>query len=144
MGSTTPNNSSGPPVAAIGGTWSPLKSRLFTVLLLASLFAQLAVFMSGLARAWILTEITDSLAVVASLQIALALPAFLLALLAGALADIFSRKQIIVFTQSGSVIVAGAFALLSASDSHSTATVLGLTAARIFTGHALHPWRVAV
>ena len=118
MGSPIPDDSTGPAVAAIGGTWSPLRSRLFTVLLLASLFTQLAVFMSGLASAWILTDITDSPAVVASLQIALALPAFLLALLAGALADIFSRKRIIVFTQAGSVIIAGAFAVLSASDSH--------------------------
>ena len=141
MGSATPNSSSGPAEAAIGGTWSPLKSRLFTVLLLASLFTQLTVFMSGLASAWILTEITNSPAVVASLQIALALPAFLLALLAGALADILSRKRIIVFTQAGSVIVAGAFALLSASDSHSAATVLGLTAALgVLTALAAPAW----
>ena len=141
MGSPTPDDSAGPTVAAIGGTWSPLRSRLFTILLLASLFTQLAVFMSGLASAWILTEITDSLAVVASLQIALALPAFLLALLAGALADIFSRKRIIMFAQAGSVIVAGAFALLSASDSHSAATVLGLTAALgVLTALAAPAW----
>ncbi|MFB3099472.1 MAG: MFS transporter, partial [Acidimicrobiia bacterium] len=141
MGSPTPDDSAGPTVAAIGGTWSPLRSRLFTILLLASLFTQLAVFMSGLASAWILTEITDSPAVVASLQIALALPAFLRALLAGALADIFSRKRIIMFAQAGSVIVAGAFAFLSASDSHSAATVLGLTAALgVFTALAAPAW----
>ncbi len=141
MGSATPNNPSGQKVAARGGTWSPLTSRLFTVLLLTSLFTQLAVFMSGLASAWILTDLTDSPAVVASLQISLALPAFLLALLAGALADIVSRKRIILFAQAGSVGVAAAFALLSVSDSHSVVTVLGLTAALgVFTALAAPAW----
>ena len=141
MGSPTPHNPSGRKVAARGGTWSPLTSRLFTVLLLTSLFAQLAVFMNGSASAWILTDITDSPAVVASLQIALALPSFLLALLAGALADIVSRKRIILFAQAGSMVVAAAFALLSASDSHSAVTVLGLTAALgVFTALAAPAW----
>ena len=67
MGNSTPNDSSGPAVAASDSTWSPLRNRLFTVVLLASLFSQLAVFMNGLAGAWILTDITDSPAVVASL-----------------------------------------------------------------------------
>jgi MFS family permease len=89
----------------------------------------MAVFMNGLAGAWALTDITNSPAVVASLQIALALPAFLLALLAGALADIVNRKRIILFSLAGSAIVAGAFAVLSATGSHSAASILGLTAA---------------
>ncbi len=140
MADRTPNNA--PAQEASGGsTWSPLKSRLFTVLLLTGLFTQLAVFMNGLAGAWVLTDITDSPAIVASLQIALALPAFLLALLAGALADIVSRKRIIVVAQVGSVLVAGAFALLSAADAHTSVSVLGLTAALgIFTALAAPSW----
>ena len=125
----------------MGGTWSPLKSRLFTVLLVTSLFAQLAVFMNGLAGVWILTDLTDSPAVVASLQISMALPAFVLALLAGALADVVSRKRIIQVAQAGSVVVSAAFAVLSAIDSHSVFTVLGLTAALgILTALAAPAW----
>lgn len=125
----------------MGGTWSPLKSRLFTVLLVTSLFAQLAVFMNGLAGVWILTDLTDSPAVVASLQISMALPAFVLALLAGALADVVSRKRIIQVAQAGSVVVAAAFAVLSAIDSHTVFTVLGLTAALgILTALAAPAW----
>ncbi len=123
------NETSVQETVAAGGIWSPLKSRIFAILLLTQLFTQMAVFMNGLAAAWVLTDITDSPAIVASLQIALALPAFLLALLAGALADIVSRKRIIQFSLAGSAIVAGAFAVLSATDSHSIASILGLTAA---------------
>jgi len=122
-------------------TWSPLKNRLFTILLLVNLFTMLAVFMNGLAAAWVLTDITDSPAVVASLQFALALPAFLLALFAGALADIVGRKKLILIAQFGSLAVAGAFALLAALDVQSATAVLGLTAVLgIFTALAAPAW----
>ena len=127
------------------GTWSPLKHRLFTLLLVVNLVTVLAVFMNGLAAAWVLTDITDSPALVASLQFALALPAFLLALLAGALADIVSRKKIILIAQSGSMAMAGAFAFLSALDAHTVVSVLGLTAALgIFTALAAPAWMAII
>ena len=124
-----------------GGTWSSLKHRIFAILLLVNLVATMAVFMNGLAAAWVLTDITDSPAIVASLQFALALPAFLLALFAGALADIVSRKTIIVIGQSGSLAIAGAFALLTALDANTIGSVLGLTAALgAFTAFAAPAW----
>ena len=123
------------------GTWSSLKNRIFAILLLVNLVATMAVFMNGLTAAWVLTDITDSPAVVASLQFALALPAFLLALFAGALADIVSRKTIIVIGQSGSLVIAAVFALLSASDANTIGSVLGLTAALgAFTALAAPAW----
>ena len=126
---------------AVHGTWASLKNRTFAILLLVNLFATMAVFMNGLAAAWVLTDITDSPAIVASLQFALALPAFLLALFAGALADIVSRKTIIVIGQSGSLVIAAVFALLSASDANTIASVLGLTAALgAFTALAAPAW----
>lgn len=122
-------------------TWSPLRNRLFAMLLGVHLFTQLGMFMSGLGAAWLLTDITDSPAVISALAIAVSFPTFLLALVTGAMADIFSRKKIIVFSQSGSVIVAGIFAVLSASDSHTTLTILGLTAALgVFTAVAAPAW----
>jgi MFS family permease len=136
MGSPTDQD-----VAPTGGIWSPLKSRIFAVVLLTSLFTQLAVFMNGLASAWVMTDLTDSPAVVASLQIAVALPMFLLALFAGALADVVSRKRIILFSLTGSMIVTGVFVLLSVSESHSEASLLGLTAALgVFTALAAPAW----
>jgi MFS family permease len=126
---------------AAGGTWDSLKNRIFATLLLVNLFATMAVFMNGLAAAWVLTDITDSPAVVASLQFALAVPAFLLALFAGALADIVSRKTIIVIGQSGSLSIAATFALLSASDANTIGSVLGMTAALgAFTALAAPAW----
>ena len=88
-----------------GNTWSPLKNRLFAIILFTLVFSQMALFMNGLAGAWVLTDITDSPTVVASLQIAVALPAFFLALIAGALADIVNRKRIIIFSLAAGKIL---------------------------------------
>ena len=124
-----------------GGTWSPLRNRLFAMLIAVHLFTQLGMFMNGLGGAWLLTDITDSPAVISALAIAVSFPTFLLALVTGALADIASRKKIIIFSQSGSVIVAGIFAVLSATDSHTTLSILGLTAALgVFTAVAAPAW----
>lgn len=123
------------------GIWSPLRSRLFAILILVHLFTQLGMFMNGLGGAWVLTDLTDSPAVISWLQIAVALPMFLFALVTGALADIVTRKKIIVFSQTGMAIVAGVFAVMSATHSHTTASVLGLTAALgTFTAFAAPAW----
>lgn len=127
------------------GVWSPLTSRVFSVVLFTNLFTMLAVFMNGTAGAWILTDITDSPSTVAALQIAVALPTFLLALIAGAMADIASRKRIVLLAQGGSVIVAAAFALLAATDSHTIVSILGLTAALgVLTALAAPAWLAAI
>jgi MFS family permease len=106
-----------------------------------NLFTQLGIFMNGLAGAWVLTDITDSPALISLLQVAVAFPTFLLALVTGALADIVSRKKIIVVSQTGSVLVAGAFALLSVTDGHTAASVIGLTAALgVLTAIAAPAW----
>ncbi len=137
--STQPQPSSRPEPP--GGIWSPLRNRLFAIVVFVHLFTQLGIYMNGLAGAWVLTDITDSPAVISALQIAVAFPTFLLALVTGALADVVSRKRIIVLAQIGSAIVAGIFALLSATDSHTTATVLGLTAALgVLTALAAPAW----
>jgi MFS family permease len=122
-------------------TWSPLRSRVFTVILLTGISVQTAVFMNGLASAWSITELTDSPVVVSSLQAAVALPGFLLALLAGALADVASRKRLIIFAQAGSVVVTGIFALLAWTGGQSVASLLILTAVLgVLTGLAAPSW----
>ena len=97
--------------------------------------------MNGLAAAWVLTDITDSAGTIAALQIAVAFPTFLLALVTGALADVVNRKKIILFSQIGSVMVAGIFALIEANGSSSVGSVLGLTTVLgILTAIAAPAW----
>jgi hypothetical protein len=57
---TEPQQPEPTPESTPGSTWSPLKNRLFAILLLINLSATLAIFMNGLASAWVLTDITNS------------------------------------------------------------------------------------
>ena len=110
-----------------GGPWSPLNNRLFALIFATNLFAALAVFMNALTGAWVLTDVTDSPAAVASLQVAVTIPGFLFALVAGALADVVNRKRIIQLSLGGSALVAIVFAVLSATGNHTQVTILALT-----------------
>ena len=124
-----------------GGVWSPLIHRTFALVLVVNLFATLAAFMNGLAASWALTDITDSAAVVAALQTATALPAFLLAVVAGALSDIVRRKSLILVGLGGSAVTAGLFALLSGIGAESAASILVLTVSLgIFTALSAPAW----
>ena len=129
----------------MAGIWSSLGHRVFALVLVANLFATLAVFMNGLSAAWVLTEITDSAAVVAGLQAATALPAFVLAMVAGALSDIVRRKTLIVVGLGGSALTSGGFAALSASGRDTAASILILTVALgVFTAIAAPAWIAAI
>jgi len=135
------------PVArgASTGPWSPLGNRLFALILVTNLFAVLAVFMNALTGAWVLTDITDSPAAVALLQVAVTVPGFLLALVAGALADVVNRKRVIQFSLGGSAAVAAVFAVLSATGDHTQATILALTGALgVLTALAAPAWMAVI
>lgn len=126
-------------------TWTPLGSRLFAVIFATNLVAVLAVFMNTLAGAWVMTDLTDSPAAVAALQAATTVPGFLLALVAGALADIVDRKRLIQLNLTGSALVAAAFAALSATGSHSRLSILLLTGALgVLTALAAPAWMAVI
>ncbi len=104
------------------------RSRAFTIVLVTSVVSQLALFMNGMASAWVLTDLTDAPAAFALLNVATTLPTFLLALVAGALADVADRRGIMLMGQVASVVTVGVYAVLAWHDAHTVATILGLTA----------------
>jgi MFS family permease len=130
---------------ASGGPFSPLRNRLFALIFLTNLFAGLAVFMNALTGAWVLTDITDSPGAVALLQVAVTVPGFLLALVAGALADVVNRKRLIQLSLSGSAIVAAVFGVLSVAGDHTQVTILALTGALgVLTALAAPAWMAVI
>jgi MFS family permease len=73
---------------------------------------------------------------VAAIQTAITLPGMLLALLAGAVADAFDRRVLLVVAGAGMTAAMALLAALTAAGAAGTATVLGLTAA-LGTGLAI-------
>ncbi len=84
------------PPAAI----APLvENRVFRRLWIASLAANLAMWMNDVAAAWLMTSLTTSPVMVALVSTAATLPVFLLGLPSGALADIVDRRRLFAATQ---------------------------------------------
>jgi MFS family permease len=106
------------PPAAAAGAWAPLRRPAFRMLWIAALVSNIGTWMQTMAAGWLMTELTHSPAKVALVQAAQSLPMFLLALPAGALADIVDRRLQLIYAQVWMLVFA---ALLTAS------TYAGLT-----------------
>jgi MFS family permease len=80
--------------AASGGTFAPLRERTFRTIWIASLLSNFGQLILGVGAAWEMTRLTSSPSTVALVQTALMLPLMLVALPAGAIADMFDRRRI--------------------------------------------------
>ncbi|HLZ01452.1 MAG TPA: MFS transporter [Bradyrhizobium sp.] len=101
----TPNR---PPLAADGIT-APLRHTTFRRIWLASLLSNLGILIQGVGAAWAMTQMASSADKVALVQTALMLPVMLIAMPAGAIADMHDRR--IVAMVSLSIALTGATAL---------------------------------
>ena len=79
--------------------WSPLRRPLFRGLWIADVASNIGTWMHDAAAAWLMTLLAPSPLLVSLVQAATTLPLFLLALPAGALADIFDRRRILLIAQ---------------------------------------------
>lgn len=113
--------------AAGASPWQPLRSRLFLALWLASIASNIGTWMHEVGAGWLMTSLSASPLAIAAVQVAGALPIFLLALPAGALADIVDKRRSLLLVQCWMAAVAMALALLSAYQMMSVELLLGLT-----------------
>jgi MFS family permease len=79
--------------------WAPLRHRPFRALWLATVVANLAVWMQNIGAAWMMTELVASPVMVALVQTAMALPAFVLGLPSGVIADLMDKRRLLLITQ---------------------------------------------
>ena len=90
---------------------SPLKHRTFAILWVATIASSIGTWMNDVGAAWLMTELSPSPATVALVQAATTLPVFLLALPAGALADIVDRRKLLLVVN---LLMAGVAAAMTA------------------------------
>jgi MFS family permease len=94
------------PVAIHDSVLSPLREPLFRSLWVAAVISYTGSWMQNVATGWLMTSLTSSPMWVALVQVAVSLPVLLIALPAGALADIFDRRKFLLFTQASMVAAA--------------------------------------
>lgn len=88
--------------------FAPLQIRLFRDRWIASTISSVGTWMQDTAGTWLMTVLTASPLLIALMQTAASLPVLLLGLLAGATADIFDRRKLLIFWQAwmlGSVAI---------------------------------------
>ncbi|MCC8955777.1 MFS transporter [Bradyrhizobium sp. Pear77] len=79
---------------SVGGVTAPLRYIAFRYIWLASVLSNLGILIRGVGAAWAMTEITSSADKVALVQTATTLPVMLIALPAGAIADMHDRRLV--------------------------------------------------
>jgi len=92
--------------------FSPFKHSVFTVMWVAALISNIGTWMHSVGAAWLMTSLSPSPLVVALVQTASTLPIFLFALPAGALADIFNKRILLLMTNGLMLLAAAVFTLM--------------------------------
>ncbi|MCD9189208.1 MAG: MFS transporter [Pyrinomonadaceae bacterium] len=95
---------------------SSLKSRNFRLLFFGFFISLTGIWMQWVAQSWLLLKLTDSSVMLGFLGFAGNIPIFLLAPVGGALADRFSRRNILLVTQTLAVISSLILAILTISE----------------------------
>jgi MFS family permease len=111
--------------------FAPFAHRAFLILWTATLVANIGTWMRDVGLAWRMTELSASPAMVAAVQSAAALPVLLLALPAGALADVLDRRRLLMAAQAGLGVLS---VLLLAMELGGVATPALLLAAALLGG----------
>lgn len=133
--SDAPGDAAAPP-APPPGPWSPLREPNFRALWLAILAGNIGTWVHDVAATWVMAERTGSAFMVAAVQAATTLPVVLLAIFAGALADIVDRRRYLLLMQAWMLGVAAVLALLAWAGMLGPWLLIGLSLA-LGTGAAM-------
>ncbi|MBL8901321.1 MAG: MFS transporter, partial [Planctomycetes bacterium] len=101
---------SGSRAPGAGGAWAPLRERLFRSLWIANLASQVGTWVHEIGAAWLMASLSPSPLWIALVQAAGSFPLFLLALPAGALADLFDRRVMLLWAQAWMLLGAAVLA----------------------------------
>jgi MFS family permease len=107
--------------------FEPLQSPLFRKLWIASTVSNLGGWMQDTAGTWLMTILTTSPLLIALMQTAASLPVVMLGLFAGATADIFDRRRLLLFWQAWMLIAVALLSVLTFFNIISPWVLLTLT-----------------
>ncbi len=119
--------------------WQPLQNALFRSLWIATLFSNIGNWMHDVGAGWLMTELSTSPALVALVEAADSFPLMLLAIPAGALADIVDRRRLLIAVQIYMLIATAVLAIITLLSLTTTWILLGFTFALGVGGALLLP-----
>jgi len=107
--------------------FGPLRVPLFRDRWIASTVSSVGTWMQDTAGTWLMTSLTSSPLLIALMQTAASLPVLFLGLLAGATADVFDRRKLLIFWQVWMLASVTLLAVLTFFGFISPWTLLALT-----------------
>ncbi|MFL5472221.1 MAG: MFS transporter [Gemmatimonadales bacterium] len=109
--------------------WAPLRQRIFRLLWLAVLISNIGTWMQTVGAQWLLVGLPGAATLVALVQTADTLPDVLLAFPAGALADAFDRRRLLIILQLLQVAIGAGLTALTLTGHMTPALLLAFTLA---------------
>src|SRR3954466_10874646 len=123
----TPNTSTAISPDQRPSGFAPLRIPLFRDRWIASTVSSIGTWMQDTAGTWLMTALTSSPLLIALMQTAASLPVLFLGLPAGATADIFDRRRLLIFWQAWMLATVALLSVLTMFGIVSPAVLLVLT-----------------
>jgi MFS family permease len=105
----------------------PLRNATFRELWLANIVSNVGTWMQTVGGAWLMTTLTADALPVALMQTATTLPAFLVGLPAGSLADRLDRRRLLLATQAWMLLCAAVLGAITLADGATPWLLLAMT-----------------
>ncbi|WP_408590055.1 MFS transporter [Novosphingobium sp.] len=110
-----------------GGALGPFRFPIFRAIWIANMASNVGSVIQAVAAAWAMTELTTSHLPVALVQASATIPILLFGTVAGALADAFDRRLVMLAAQIGMLVVSAVLALVGYAGWLTPANLLALT-----------------
>src|SRR5215467_15522301 len=94
-------------------SFAPLRAPVFRALWIATIVSNLGTWMQDVGESWLMVSLTKSPVLVALVETAGSLPVVLLALPAGAFADLLDRRKLLLVTQIWMLVAAAVMGALT-------------------------------
>lgn len=98
---------------ARGGALAPLRYPAFRAIWIANLASNVGSMIQAVGAAWLMTELTPQHRLIALVQASNTVPVMLLGLFAGAIADNYDRRRVMIAAQSMMLVVSAILAALA-------------------------------
>jgi MFS family permease len=130
---------------APGAPLAPFRHAAFRAIWTANLFSNIGSMIQSVGAAWLMTDLTRSHLLIALVQASATIPVLLLGLFAGAIADNYDRRLVMLAAQTGMLLVSTLLAVLTYAGAIGPYALLALTLA-VGAGTALNApaWQASV
>ena len=130
---------------APGTPLAPFRHPAFRAIWIANLFSNVGAMIQSVGAAWLMTELTPSHALIALVQASTTIPVMVLGVFAGAIADNYDRRRVMLIAQAGMLLVSALLAALTWANAVGPLLLIALTLV-VGAGTALNApaWQASV